>query len=91
MTISPIAAWVEQQVNLPRTAENIVSSLPSIATSLVQGSGAELIGILWGTLVVGTVDNLIYPMLVGNRLKMQTVPTFISLVGGLIVFRIRTY
>jgi predicted PurR-regulated permease PerM len=91
MTISPIAAWVEQQVNLPRTAENIVSSLPSIATSLVQGSGAELIGILWGTLVVGTVDNLIYPMLVGNRLKMHTVPTFISLVGGLIVFRIRTY
>lgn len=36
--------------------------------------------------MVSTVDNLIYPMLVGNRLKMHTVPTFISLVGGLIVF-----
>jgi predicted PurR-regulated permease PerM len=48
--------------------------------------GNALILILWGTIVVGGIDNLIYPMLVGNRLKMHTVPTFISLVGGLILF-----
>jgi predicted PurR-regulated permease PerM len=199
--LGPAAIWIEQQVNLPRTAENTVSWLTSIATSLVQGSGTQLVGvlitfyflfyflrdrrlalavvarlsplskadmivltarvadtiratvygtlvvamiqgvlgglmfwwlglptpllwgiimgllaiipvlgafiiwipaaiflwltghpsnalilILWGTIVVGGIDNLIYPMLVGNRLKMHTVPTFISLVGGLIVF-----
>jgi predicted PurR-regulated permease PerM len=199
--LGPAAAWIEQQVNLPRTAENAISWLTNIATSLVQGSGAQLVGILitfyflfyflrdrrlalaalamltplsktdmlaltarvadsiratvfgtlavsliqgllgglmfwwldlptpllwgiimgllaiipvlgafiiwipaaiflwltghpgnalililWGTIVVGGIDNLIYPMLVGNRLKMHTVPTFISLVGGLIVF-----
>jgi predicted PurR-regulated permease PerM len=197
----PAASWIEQQVNLPRTAENAVSWLTNIATSVLQGSGAQLIGVLitfyflfyflrdrrlalgavamlsplskadmsrltarvadtiratvfgtlvvamiqgflgglmfwwlglptpllwgiimgllaiipvlgafiiwipaaiflwlsgdpgsalilifWGTIVVGGIDNLIYPMLVGNRLKMHTVPTFISLVGGLIVF-----
>jgi predicted PurR-regulated permease PerM len=197
----PVAEWIEQQINLPRTAENVVSWLTNIATSLVQGSGTQLVGILitfyflfyflrdrrlalgavallsplsrpdmsalnakvadtiratvygtiavamiqgllgglmfwwlglptpllwgiimgllaiipvlgafivwipaaiflwltghpgnalilivWGTIVVGGIDNLIYPMLVGNRLKMHTVPTFISLVGGLIVF-----
>ena len=36
--------------------------------------------------MVGGIDNLIYPILVGNRMKMHTVPTFIALVGGLIVF-----
>jgi predicted PurR-regulated permease PerM len=195
------AVWIEQQINLPRTAENAVSSFTNIVTTLVRGSGAQLVGflvtfyflfyflrdrrlvlaavealsplrkaemsvltlrvadtiratvygtivvamvqgclgglmfwwlglptpilwgivmgllaiipvlgafiiwipaavvlwltghpgnalilILWGTIVVGGIDNLIYPMLVGNRLKMHTVPTFISLVGGLIVF-----
>ena len=199
--LAPAAAWVEQQVNLPRTAENAVSWLTNVATSLVQGSGAQLVGVLitfyflfyflrdrrlaldalavlsplsktdmsaltarvadtiratvygtlavamiqgllgglmfwwlglptpllwglimgllaivpvlgafiiwipaaiflwltghagqalvliiWGTIVVGTIDNLIYPILVGNRLKMHTIPTFIALVGGLIVF-----
>ena len=199
--LAPAAAWIEQQFNLPRTAENAVSLLTSIATALVQGSGTQLVRviitfyflfyflrdrrsaltalavlspldkadmraltarvadtiratvygtfvvaiiqgwlgglmfwwlglptpllwgivmgllaiipvlgafiiwipaaiflwstghpgnalilILWGTIVVGGIDNLIYPMLVGKRLKMHTVPTFISLVGGLIVF-----
>ena len=199
--LAPAASWIEQQVNLPRTAENAVSWLTNVATSLVQGSGTQLMGILitfyflfyflrdrrsalaaiatvsprgntemtvltarvadtiratvygtlvvamiqgwlgglmfwwlglptpllwgivmgllaiipvlgafiiwipaaiflwltghtgnalililWGLIVVGGIDNLIYPMLVGNRLKMHTVPTFISLVGGLIVF-----
>jgi predicted PurR-regulated permease PerM len=45
-----------------------------------------LILMLWGTIVVSGIDNLIYPILVGKRLKMHTIPTFISLVGGLIVF-----
>ena len=199
--LGPAAEWIERQVNLPRTAENAVSWLTNVATSLVQGSGTQLIGILitfyflfyflrdrrlalaalavlsplskadmtalttrvadtiratvfgtiavamiqgllgglmfwwlglptpllwgiimgllaiipvlgafiiwipaalflwltgqpgnaliliaWGTIVVGGIDNLIYPILIGNRLKMHTVPTFISLVGGLIVF-----
>jgi predicted PurR-regulated permease PerM len=199
--LAPAAAWIEQQINLPRTADNVVSWLTNIATSLVQGSGAQLVGalitfyflyyflrdrrmalsaiailsplnksdmaalttrvagtiratvygtlavamiqgmlgglmfwwlglptpllwglimgllaiipvlgafiiwipaaiflwlsghpgdalilILWGTIVVGGIDNLIYPILVGNQLKMHTVPTFISLIGGLLVF-----
>ena len=34
----------------------------------------------------GTIDNLLCPILVGNRLKQHTVLAFISLVGGLILF-----
>lgn len=199
--LAPAAGWIEHQVNLPRTAENTVLWLTNAASSLVQGSGIQLVGVLvafyflfyflrdrrlalaavvvlsplsraemialnarvadtiratvygtlvvamiqgslgglmfwwlglptpliwgivmgllaiipvlgafiiwipaaiflwltgqtgdaimlvlWGVVVVGGIDNLIYPMLVGNRLKMHTVPTFISLAGGLILF-----
>jgi predicted PurR-regulated permease PerM len=40
----------------------------------------------WGTVVVGGIDNLIYPILVGNRLKLHTIPSFIAIVGGIILF-----
>lgn len=40
----------------------------------------------WGVFVVGTVDNLLRPVLVGNRLKLHTVLAFLSIVGGLLVF-----
>jgi predicted PurR-regulated permease PerM len=41
---------------------------------------------LWGTLVVGLVDNLLYPVLVGKRLMLHTVPSFLAVVGGLLLF-----
>jgi predicted PurR-regulated permease PerM len=48
--------------------------------------GKALILALWGCAVVGTIDNLLYPYLVGTRLKLHTVLAFISAVGGLLVF-----
>jgi predicted PurR-regulated permease PerM len=35
---------------------------------------------------VGLVDNVMYPILVGQRLMLHTVPSFIAVVGGLLVF-----
>ena len=46
----------------------------------------SLILTLWGMLIVGTIDNLLRPILVGSRLKQHTVLAFISVVGGLFVF-----
>ncbi|UPT89209.1 AI-2E family transporter [Bradyrhizobium barranii subsp. apii] len=40
---------------------------------------------IWGTLVVGLVDNVVYPILVGNKLRMHTVLSFIAVVGGLVL------
>lgn len=37
-------------------------------------------------LAVGLVDNLLYPTLVGHRLRLHTLPVFFSIVGGLYVF-----
>ena len=48
--------------------------------------GSAITLALWGMLIVGTIDNLLRPIFVGNRLKLHTVLAFLSVVGGLIVF-----
>ncbi|MBW8367067.1 MAG: AI-2E family transporter [Arenimonas sp.] len=48
--------------------------------------GSALLLAAWGAIVVGGIDNLLYPMLVGNRLRMHTLVAFVSIVGGLIIF-----
>ena len=40
----------------------------------------------WGVLVIGSVDNLLYPSLVGNRLRLHTIPIFFSVLGGIALF-----
>jgi predicted PurR-regulated permease PerM len=41
---------------------------------------------IWGTLVVGLVDNIVYPILVGRQLALHSVISFIAIVGGLLLF-----
>ena len=55
-----------------------------LAASAEWGKAAILV--LWGTVVVGLIDNLLYPMLVGKRLRLHTVPVFFAIVGGLAAF-----
>ncbi len=40
---------------------------------------------VWGTIVVGLVDNVVYPILVGKKLMLHTVPSFIAVAGGLVL------
>lgn len=58
----------------------------SIFLALDGSWGKAVILVLWGGGVVGTIDNLLRPILVGNRLKLHTVLAFISVVGGVIMF-----
>ena len=61
--------------------------VPAAIFLLLEGSVEKAVLLtLWGAVVVGGIDNLLYPMLVGKRLRMHTVIAFISIVGGLIVF-----
>ena len=61
--------------------------IPAAILLFLEGSeGKALLLTLWGSIVVGGIDNLLYPILVGTQLKMHTVLAFVSLVGGLIVF-----
>jgi predicted PurR-regulated permease PerM len=61
--------------------------VPAAAFLAVQGEWMKAgILALWGVLVVGLIDNLLYPMLVGEQTRMHTVPMFLALLGGLAVF-----
>ncbi len=61
--------------------------IPAAVYLALNGSwGSALILTVWGVTVVGGVNNVLYPIFVGNRLRLHTVPTFISIVGGLALF-----
>lgn len=60
--------------------------VPAAAFLALTGnySGAGILTV-WGMLVIGLVDNLVYPLLVGNRLMMHTVLSFVAVVGGVML------
>ncbi len=61
--------------------------IPAALFLALDGSwGKALILSVWGGVIVGGIDNVMYPILVGNRLKLHTIPAFMAIVGGLIVF-----
>jgi predicted PurR-regulated permease PerM len=75
----------------------IVALIPMFGTFMVWGpiavflvlSGSwvkAVILVAWGALAVSTIDNLLYPYLVGDRLRLHTVPTFFAILGGIEVF-----
>jgi len=43
---------------------------------------------LWGALIVGSIDNLLKPLLIGNRLRLPILILFFSILGGLKLFGI---
>ena len=40
----------------------------------------------WGVVVISLIDNVLYPVLVKNRLRMHTIPVFVAIVGGIALF-----
>jgi predicted PurR-regulated permease PerM len=58
----------------------------AIALALAGQWGKAAILLVWGGVVIALIDNLLYPILVGKRLRLHTVPVFIAIVGGLAVF-----
>jgi predicted PurR-regulated permease PerM len=75
----------------------VCSLIPIMGTMLVWipaaiyliGTGHPLKGIiliLWGTLVVGTVDNIIRPLVIGSRVELHPLLLLFALLGGLQAF-----
>lgn len=61
--------------------------LPFAAYYAINGEWrTALILLVWGSVVVGFIDNLLYPVLVGHRLRLHTLLVFFAIVGGIFVF-----
>jgi predicted PurR-regulated permease PerM len=58
----------------------------AIYLALTGHWGKALILVVWGTLVIGTVDNFLRPKLVGEKTKLHELFIFFAVLGGLQVF-----
>jgi predicted PurR-regulated permease PerM len=67
---------------------------PSIGTGIVWGPAAlylflqgswikAIILTAWGAGVVSTIDNFIYPIMVGHELRLHTLAVFVAFIGGM--------
>lgn len=98
-TVAGIAFWV---AGIPSpllwgAVTALAATVPMLGTVVVWGPAviwlfltgqtlAATLLLLWSAIVVASIDNLLFPLLVGGRLRMHTIPTFVSLVGGVISF-----
>jgi predicted PurR-regulated permease PerM len=64
----------------------VVWSPAALFLALNGNWGKAIILTTWGLTVVASIDNLLQPLLVGNRLRMHTLLVFMSIVGGLVLF-----
>lgn len=75
----------------------LVSIVPAVGASLVWFPIAAYLAITdhwvkagllaaWGGLVVSTIDNFLYPILIGSRLQQNTIVILLSALGGVGLF-----
>ena len=58
--------------------------VPSAIILAIQGEYFKAIGLaLWGWLVVGTVDNITRPFIIGGRTSLHPLAVFFAILGGL--------
>jgi predicted PurR-regulated permease PerM len=71
--------------------------IPAFGAFLVWGPIAIYLGLnghwgkaallaIWGGLIVSTIDNILYPILVGGHLRAHTAAILLSILGGIAVF-----
>lgn len=61
--------------------------VPAVAYLALHGEwGKAAILTVWGSVIIALIDNILYPMLVGGRLRIHTLPVFFAMFGGLYVF-----
>ncbi|MFO1124706.1 MAG: AI-2E family transporter [Methylocystis sp.] len=61
--------------------------IPATIFLLIEGRwiAAIILG-LWGGVVIASIDNLVRPLLIGDSMRLHTVPAFIAMLGGLQLF-----
>ena len=93
------AFWV---LGVPNTmlwtlATVIVGILPAVGASVVWIPIALFLGFTghwgkaallaaWGIIVISSIDNFLYPVLVGSKLSQHTVGILLAILGGVVIF-----
>ncbi len=75
----------------------LLSMLPSAGSFLVWAPAAFFLALqgkwvdsvilsVWGTFAIGLIDNILYPILVGQRVQLHTLTLFFAILGGVLFF-----
>jgi predicted PurR-regulated permease PerM len=60
---------------------------PAVVVLYVQGHpGRALFMLLWGAILVGSIDNFLRPRLISGRAEISTLPVFFGVMGGMAAF-----
>jgi predicted PurR-regulated permease PerM len=60
---------------------------PAAVWLIISGSWVKAIVLIaWGAGVVGTIDNFLYPFLVGRDVRIHSLLLFFALLGGVLLF-----
>lgn len=97
--LAGLAFWVlgVPGVILWATTLAACAMIPAFGSFLVWGPVAIYLGlnghwgkaallVIWGGLIVSTIDNILYPVLVGSHLRAHTVTILLSVLGGIALF-----
>ncbi len=71
---------------IPMLGASIVWVPAALFLALEGHWGSALMLTFWGVLIISTIDNLLRPIFMGNRLKLHTILAFLSVLGGIILF-----
>jgi predicted PurR-regulated permease PerM len=98
-TLGGLMFWILgiPEILLWTTLMALLATIPSLGTFLVWMPVAvylvlaghwikAIVLCCWGALVIGTIDNFLYPTLIGSKLKLHTAPLFFSVLGGIASF-----
>lgn len=98
-TLSGLAFWVlgVQGAILWAVLTVVMAMIPAFGAVLVWAPIAIYLGLtghwgkaallaVWGGAIVSTIDNILYPILVGSRLRNHTASILLSILGGVALF-----
>jgi predicted PurR-regulated permease PerM len=97
--LAGLAFWVLGVPNIILWAFTLTACamIPAFGSFLVWGPVAIYLGLtghwgkaallgLWGGFIVSTIDNILYPILVGSHLRAHTATILLSILGGIALF-----
>lgn len=75
----------------------ILSTIPAVGSVFIWAPAAVWLAVsghwvkaiilaAWGSSIVGTIDNILYPLFVGRDVKIHTLLLFVALLGGVLLF-----
>lgn len=69
---------------IPNLGAYVVWAPAAVVMALNGDWGRAVVLGAWGAIAIGLIDNLLYPYLVGHRMRLHTLPVLYAILGGVL-------